>query len=177
MSHTFRDFSEEQAASVAAEQSPGLVTAHGSFETFCPGSGVSRDHVPSLRPMSSSVRATSRLGQFGSGLSTVLKRVTNAKLEERSIESAGVAPATPLRSDCAIAHTGLAIEPTQLSQQHLTSVLLPHMLHETSVMGVSSQAALRTAKVFPGLPWLLFRRGCLLDPLLAVAELAELLMP
>ena len=42
---TFRDFSEEQAASVAAKQDPGLVTAHGSFETLCPGRGVSRDHA------------------------------------------------------------------------------------------------------------------------------------
>ena len=42
---TFRVFSEEQAASVAAEQGPGLATAHGSFETFCPSRGVSRDHT------------------------------------------------------------------------------------------------------------------------------------
>ena len=30
----FRDFSKEQATTVATEQSPGLVTAHGSFEAF-----------------------------------------------------------------------------------------------------------------------------------------------
>ena len=30
---------------VAAEQSPGLVTAHGSFETFCSSRGVSRDRA------------------------------------------------------------------------------------------------------------------------------------
>ena len=28
-----------------AEQGPGLVTAHGSFETFCPSRGVSRDRT------------------------------------------------------------------------------------------------------------------------------------
>ena len=42
---TFRDFSKEQATTVATEQSPGLVTAHGSFEVFCPSHGVSRDQA------------------------------------------------------------------------------------------------------------------------------------
>ena len=27
-------------------QSPGLVSGHGSFETFCPSRGVTRDHAP-----------------------------------------------------------------------------------------------------------------------------------
>ena len=36
---TFRDFSKEQATTVASEQSPRLVTAHGSFGTFCPSCG------------------------------------------------------------------------------------------------------------------------------------------
>ena len=71
------------------------------------------------------------------GLSSVLKGVPNAKLTERSIEPAGVAPATALRPDCAAVHTGLATEPAQLSctvfKQHLTSVLLLHMLRETSI--------------------------------------------
>ena len=39
---TFRDFSEEQATTEAADQRPGLVSARGSFETFCPSRGVSR---------------------------------------------------------------------------------------------------------------------------------------
>ena len=43
---TFRYFSEEQAKTVAAKQSPGLVTNHRSFETFCPNRGVTRDHAP-----------------------------------------------------------------------------------------------------------------------------------
>ena len=32
--NTFRDLSKEQATTVAAKQSAGLVTAHGSFEAF-----------------------------------------------------------------------------------------------------------------------------------------------
>ena len=44
--HTFRDFSEEQAAPVAAKQGPGLMTSNGSFEALCPSRGVSRDHTP-----------------------------------------------------------------------------------------------------------------------------------
>ena len=43
---TFRDFSKEQATTVAAEQSPGLLTAHGSFETFCPSRTAPRDPAP-----------------------------------------------------------------------------------------------------------------------------------
>ena len=42
---TFRDFSEEQAASEAAKQSPGLMTDHGSLEALCPSWGVPRDHT------------------------------------------------------------------------------------------------------------------------------------
>ena len=33
---TFRDFSKEDATTAATEQSPGLVTARGSFESLCP---------------------------------------------------------------------------------------------------------------------------------------------
>ena len=43
--NTTWDLSQELAASVAAEQSPGLVTARGSFETLCPSRGVSRNHT------------------------------------------------------------------------------------------------------------------------------------
>ena len=42
-------------------------------------------------------------------LSSVLEGVPNAKFAERSVEPAGVAPATALRSDCAAVHTSLAI--------------------------------------------------------------------
>ena len=42
---SFRDFSKEQVTTVATKQSPGLVTAHGSFEAFCPSRSVSRDHA------------------------------------------------------------------------------------------------------------------------------------
>ena len=49
------------------------------------------------------------------GLPSVLEGVPNPKFAERSIEPAGVAPATALRPNCATVHTGLAIEPTQLS--------------------------------------------------------------
>ena len=41
---TFRDFSKEQATTVAAQQSPGLVTSHGSFEAFCPSRGMRECH-------------------------------------------------------------------------------------------------------------------------------------
>ena len=51
-----------------------------------------------------------------SGLSSVLERVPNTKFAERSVEPAGVAPGTPLRSDGAAVHTGLAVEPTQAPQ-------------------------------------------------------------
>ena len=68
------------------------------------------------------------------GLSSVLEGVPNAKFAERSVAPAGVAPATTLRSESVSVHTSLAIEPTQLShtvfKQHLTSVLLPQMLHQ-----------------------------------------------
>ena len=104
--------------------------------------------------------------------------VPNAKFVERSIEPAGVAPATPLRSDCATVHTGLAVEPTQLShtvfKQHLTSVLLHHMLHETSIskrpMDVGNRAALRTAEVFSWAPWAVVSAAAVSwnSPLLAV---------
>ena len=43
---SIRDFSKKQVTTVAAQQSPGLVTAHGSFEAFCPSRGASRDHAP-----------------------------------------------------------------------------------------------------------------------------------
>ena len=63
-----------------------------------------------------------------------MEGVPNAKLAEWSIEPAGVALATALRSDCAAVHTGLAIELTQLPhtvfKQRLTQAPLPHMLHE-----------------------------------------------
>ena len=105
-----------------------------------------------------------RTAQFGSGLSSVLKGVSNTKFAERSIKPAEGTPTAPLRSDCATVHTGLAIEPTQLPhtlfKQRLTSVLLHHVLHETLIsrrpVGVGNRAALRTATVFPGLPGLLF---------------------
>ena len=42
---TFRVFSQEQATTEGAEQSPGLVAARGSFETVCPSRGVARDHA------------------------------------------------------------------------------------------------------------------------------------
>ena len=91
-------------------------------------------------------------------------RCPQRKVRGEDVEPAAVAPATTLRSDCATVHPGLAIEPTQLShsvlKQRLTSVLVPHMLHEPSIskrpLGVGSRAAPRTAKVFPLLPVLLF---------------------
>ena len=65
---------------VATEQSPGLVTAHGSIETFCPSRGASRDHRGSAIAearrssasscLSRSARVMSRMGQFGDGLSS-----------------------------------------------------------------------------------------------------------
>ena len=75
----------------------------------------------------------------------------------------------------------LAIEPAQLShpvfKQRLTFVLLVDMLQETSIsrrqVGVGNWTALRTAKLLPALPGLLFWPWLLL----AVAELAGPLMP
>ena len=181
------------------------MTAHGSFETFCPSRSVSRDHaswechrggsaklgeqllVPIgeddvsagavrkravvqrfswghwlrvLRKVLAGCRTTGRC-VLVPGLSPVLKGVPNFKLSESSIESAGVAPATALRPDCPAVHTSLSIKPTHLShtvfKQHLTTVLLPLVLHETCAgrrhATVSSWAALRTAKVFPWAPW------------------------
>ena len=161
---------------MAAKQGPGLVTAHGSFETLCLSRGVSRDHTSRechrrglaelgeqllvsiseddvsyvavrkravvqwfswrhwlrvLRKVVTGCRTAGRCVLMP-GLSSVLKSVPNAKFTERSIEPAGVAPATALRPDCAAVHPGLATELTQLSytvfEQHLTSVLLPLML-------------------------------------------------
>ena len=43
---TLRDFRKKQATTEATEQSAELVTAHGSFEAFCPSRSVSRDHSP-----------------------------------------------------------------------------------------------------------------------------------
>ena len=104
-------------------------------------------------------------------LLSVLEGVPNAKLAERSVEPAGVAPATPLRSEKATVHTSLPTSAALLShtvfKQRPTSVFLPHMLHETSIcirqVDVGNRAALHTAKVLPGLPGLLFRQSCLLE--------------
>ena len=93
-------------------------------------------------------------------LSSVLKSVPNAQRPERSIKPAEVAPATPLRPGCATEDTDLAIEPTQLShtvfKQHLISVFSPRTTSRRPI-GVGNWATLRTAKVFPGLPGLMFR--------------------
>ena len=149
------------------------------------------------RCKSRSDRATSRTGQFGSGLSSRGSPGGTASSEEvaarpdartvvcpeteRSIKPAGDTLATPLRSDCATEDTSLAIEPTQLShtvwKQHLSSVFLLQVLHETSISHVSGEVctALWSAKVPLRLflPW----RSPGILRFLAVAELVELLVP
>ena len=72
---TNRDFSKEDAITEAADQSPGLMTAHGSFETLCPSRGVARDQTSrewssESSCLSRSVRTMFRMGQFGNGLSS-----------------------------------------------------------------------------------------------------------
>ena len=75
-------------------------------------------------------------------------RCPNAKFAERSVAPAGV--------DSATEDTSLAIEPTHLAHTvfKLTSVLLPRMLHETSIcrrrVSVGNWATLRAAEVLPG---------------------------
>ena len=78
---TLRDFSEEQAASVAAKQGPGLMTAHGFLEALPEPWRIERPHnlgVPSPGPSGArravacfdQVRTMFRTGQFGNGLSS-----------------------------------------------------------------------------------------------------------
>ena len=156
--------------------------------------------------LSRSVRPTSWTGQFGSGLralrelltgcrtagrcvlmpglSSVLEGVPNAKFAERSVASAAVAPATLLFSGSAAEDASLAIKPAQLShtvcKQHLTSVLLPHMLCEISIcrrrVSVGNCATLRHSG---GTPWAFVSVWAVFwhSSQLAVAELSGLLMP
>ena len=199
---TLGGFSKEQATRVAAEHCTGLLSARGSFETFCLGRGVTRDHTSrECPPMPGGARRAAacllqseRRPGWGSSEPGCRPKVV---LEVLAANPEGVADRLPyhrplrpvarvvvcpgrclqrevrgeecrtrrsctaLRSDGAV-HTILAIEPTHLShtvfKQHLTSVLLPHML-----LGVGNWDALHTAKVFPGSLGCCFGRGCLLE--------------
>ena len=110
-------------------------------------------------------------------LSSVLEGIP-AKFTERSVASAEVASATSLRPDGLAGNTGLATEPAQLPhtvcKQQLSSVFLPHMLHETSICGCHVSGAHSG-----GTPWALVSAEAVFwnSSLLAVAGLAGLLVP
>ena len=174
-----RDFSQEKATAAAAEQGPGLVTAHGSFKTFCPSRGVSRDHTS----RECHRRGPAELGQqvlvsIRHWLQVQRELLPGCRTAGRCVLLPGLSSVLEVVSSTRSSRSGESnwhelhrrhhfdlIEQTQLShtvfKQHLTSVFLLHMLQETSsserLTGVGNRAALRTTKVFLGLPGLLCR--------------------
>ena len=78
----FGDLGQEQATTVAAEQGPGLVTAHGSFEAFCPSRRKPRDHTSRECPR----RGLAELGE------QLLVSISEDDVPDRAVRKRAVVP-------------------------------------------------------------------------------------